>query len=88
MLRCVKNANGVIIAIGNDEGQSGSYPDSTSTLGTWCTWTVDPSALPAFSPVAGLDPNINKSAMRFKENATADGIDLRTDAEVTAAPNG
>lgn len=84
MLRCVKNSNGVIIAMGNDENQSGNYPAGSDALGTWCGWTVEENALPAFSPVEGAD----ERAMRFKENVTNDGIELRSDADVLSAPQG
>lgn len=87
MLRAAKNDNGVIIAIGNDEGQSGNYPIGSSNearLGVWCGWTFE--SIPAFDPVVGLDPSI-LAPMRFKENGTADGIALRSDAEVIASPS-
>jgi len=81
MLRCLKNGNGVIIAMGNDEGQSGA---DANMPGTWCTWTVEEGSLPAFSPVEGAEDN----AMRFKENGTGDGIELRADQDVIDLPNG
>lgn len=81
MLRCLKNDNGVIIAIGTNEDQSG--PDAYMP-GTWCTWTVAEDALPSFSDVEGAADR----ALRYKENGTADGIELRTDAEVLEAPQG
>lgn len=84
MFRCAKNGNGVIIAMGTDQGQSGNYPSDNDIQGIWCTWTVDENDLPAFSAVSGADP----FAMRFKENGTADGIDVRSDADVLATPNG
>ena len=81
MLRCLKNANGVIIAMGNDVGQSGA---DANMNGTWCDWTIAENALPAFNAVVGAEDN----AMRFKENETADGIELRTDQEVLDNPQG
>ena len=81
MLRCLKNENGVIIAMGNDEGQSGA---DAHMPGTWCDWTVEENALPAFEAVEGAEPN----AMRFEENGTADGIALRSDGDVLALPQG
>lgn len=83
MYRAVKNANNVIIAIGTDENQSGNYPSGSSDLerqGVWCSWTF--SEVPAFAPIAGVEMD----ALRFKENALANGIELRTDAEVSASP--
>jgi len=80
MLRCAKKENGVIMEMGNDEGQSGA----TSSGNTWCSWTVEESALPAFAAVEGADDR----AMRFKENVTEDGIELRSDEDVLASPQG
>lgn len=81
MLRCLKNNNGVIIAMGNDEGQSGL---DVRTNGIWCDWTVETNALPAFSAIEGANPR----AMRYKENEAQDGIELRSEAEVLESPNG
>ena len=81
MLRCLKNENGIIIAIGTDESQSGPDPYMP---GTWCTWTVAEDALPAFSNIDGA----SIGALRYKENGTADGIELRTDEEVLDTPMG
>lgn len=78
MFRAAKKANGVIICIGNDEGQSGDY----NGMGTWCSWTFED--IPTFSPVEGAD----EFAMRFKENATEDGIELRSDSDVLSNPQG
>ena len=85
MLRAAKNDAEVIICIGNDEGQSGNYPNGASDadrLGHWCTWTFE--EIPTFDPIDGADP----FAMRFKENATEDGLELRPDADVLASPQG
>ena len=76
--RAAKNEAGVIIAIGNDEGQSGDYVGT----GTWCSWTFD--VVPSFASVDGAV----ESPMMFKENGTGDGIEVRSDAEVLATPNG
>lgn len=81
MLRCLKNENGVIIAMGNDEGQSGA---DANMGGTWCTWTLEENAIPSFSPIEGAE----ERAMRFKENLAGDGIELRDEADVLAAPQG
>jgi hypothetical protein len=81
MLRCLKNGSGVIVAMGNDEGQSGA---DANMSGTWCEWTINEQDLPAFAAVEGAD----LFALRFKENGTADGIELRLDADVLAAPQG
>jgi hypothetical protein len=83
--RAAKNDNGVIICIGNDESQSGNYPVGVSDddrLGVWCDWTFD--EFPPFAPIDGVDDK----AMRFKENATADGLEVRPDSEVIDSPNG
>lgn len=80
MLRCAKNENGVIKEIGNDEGQSGQ----TVSGNTWCTWTLEDSALPAFSAIEGAE----ERAMRFEENLDGDGIALRSDEDVLALPQG
>ena len=85
MYRAVKNTNKIIIAIGSDENQSGNYPDGatdSNKLGVWCEWAF--SAIPSLSPIANASPH----AMRFKENDAGDGIDLRSDADVLATPNG
>lgn len=82
MLRAAKNSNGVIICIGNDEGQSGQYPSSGAALGEWCSWTV--SSLPDLVGIADADIR----ALRFKENDAGDGIELRSDADVLSAPQG
>jgi len=84
VLRCAKNSNGVIIAMGNDENQSGNYPSEGDMMGTWCSWTVAEGDLPAFAAVNGAD----ERAMRFEENGTADGIALRVDQDVIDLPNG
>jgi len=76
--RGAKNVNGVIIAIGNDEGQSGDY----AGMGTWCDFTFE--SVPTFTPVAGAA----ESPMMFKENGAADGIELRSDVDVLASPQG
>jgi len=81
MLRCLKNENGVIIAMGNDEGQSGA---DANMPGTWCDWTIEEGSLPAFEAVEGAEPN----AMRFEENLAGDGIQLRVDQDVIDLPNG
>jgi hypothetical protein len=83
--RAAKKDNGVIIAIGNDEDQVGNYPVGASNeekQGTWCTWTFD--EIPTFSMIEGVDT----VAMRFKENASGDGIELRADEDVIANPQG
>lgn len=80
MLRCAKNANGVIMEMGNDEGQSGE----TSSGNTWCSWIIEESTLPVLSEIVGAE----NRAMRFEENLTGDGIALRLDADVLAEPNG
>lgn len=85
MFKAAKNDNGVIIAIGNDEGQMGNYPIGSSDeerMGVWCDWTFE--EIPAFEPVEGAEQH----AMRFQENAAKDDIELRSDADVLAAPNG
>jgi len=84
VLRCAKNSNGVIIAMGNDENQSGNYPSEGDMMGTWCSWTVAEGDLPAFAAVNGAD----ERAMRFEENLDGDGIELRTDEEIIATPDG
>lgn len=81
MLRCLKNENGVIIAIGSDEGQSGV---DANMPGTWCAWTIDEGDMPALHYVEGAE----ERALRFKENAEQNGIELRSDEDVLAAPNG
>lgn len=81
MLRCLKNENGVIVAMGNDEGQSGA---DAHMAGTWCEWTLEESALPALTEIEGAEP----TAMRFKENLAGDGIELRSEEDVLAAPQG
>lgn len=83
--RAAKKDNGVIIAIGNDEQEVGNYPVGSSNeekLGTFCIWTFD--EIPAFEAIEGAE----EFAMRFKENATEDGIELRLDADVLATPHG
>jgi len=88
--RAAKNTNGVIIAIGSDESQSGNYPSGSvdgSNLGVWCSWTDDIANLPSITaPVVGLDPTI-LTPLRYKENAGANGLELRPDADVVASPN-
>lgn len=85
MFRAAKKANGVIICIGSDESQSGVYPSGAAEgeeLGTWCNWTFE--EVPTFSAVEGAE----ERAMRFQENGTADGIELRSDEDVLATPQG
>lgn len=83
--RAVKDAGGVIIAIGYDESQSGNYPDGSSDeerSGVWCSWTF--SSIPEFSAVEASD----NFALRFKENDAEDGIELRSDEAVLDNPQG
>jgi len=82
MLRCAKNSNDVIIAMGNDESQSGNYPSEGAVTGTWCSWTVAEGDLPAFAAVNGAD----ERAFRFEEVAGA--IALRVDQDVIDLPQG
>lgn len=81
MLRCLKNENGVIIAMGTDQGQSGA---DENMGGTWCDWVIEESELPAALPIEGEEIG----ALRFKENLAEDGIELRTDEEVLESPLG
>jgi hypothetical protein len=82
MFRAVKNENGVIIAMGNDENQSGFYPQEEGALGSWCSWTFE--EVPTFEAIEGAELR----AMRFKENTGGDGIELRSDTDVLATPQG
>lgn len=82
MLRAAKNANGVIICIGNDEGDSGDYPNHGEPQGTWCDWTFE--SIPSFDPIEGAE----ERAFRFKENVAGDGMELRLEADVLADPFG
>jgi hypothetical protein len=83
--RAAKNSNNVIICIGSDENQSGNYPTGSSNeerQGVWCDWTF--AQIPNFAHIEDAEPN----AMRFKENEAGDDIELRTDEEVLADPQG
>lgn len=81
MLRAAKNQNGVIMCIGNDESQSGTFMQGNVEL-TWCDWTFE--SVPSFVAIEGAE----QYAMRFKENLAGDGIELRTDEEVLQDPQG
>ncbi len=78
MLRCLKNGNGVIVGMGNDEGQSGQ--DAAGN--TWCDWLLDEASVPSFESIEG-----HERALYFKENETEDGIELRTQEEIELSPN-
>jgi len=83
--RAAKNDNGVIICIGNDQGDSGNYPVGSSDetrMGVFCTWTFE--EIPEVTNIDGAQEH----AMRFKENEAGDNIELRADADVLASPNG
>lgn len=83
--RCAKNANKVIINIGNDEGQSGNYPQGSgeeNRMGVWCDWTME--EIPAFVAVEGAE----RTANYFQENEDGDGIEIRSDEQVLEHPNG
>lgn len=79
MLRCMKNGNGVIIGMGNDEGQSG---EDVHNGGIWCDWVVANDALPAITKLEGFE-----MALYYKENEAEDGIELRTQEEIELSPN-
>lgn len=80
ILRAAKNQNGVIVVIGSDEGQSGSYNE----VAKWCTWTIEDIACPILEDIEDADP----TALRFKENDSEDGIDVRSEEEVLSDPHG
>jgi hypothetical protein len=81
VLRAAKNQNGVIVCIGNDESQSGTFVQGDVEL-TWCDWTFE--EIPTFVAVEGAEDRV----LRFKENLAGDGIELRTDEEVIQDPQG
>jgi len=81
MLRAAKNQNGIIVCIGNDEGQSGTFMQGDVEL-TWCDWTFE--EIPTFAAIEGAEDR----ALRFKENLAGDGIELRTNEEVLQDPQG
>lgn len=93
MLRAIKKADSnVIIAVGHDEQDTGNYPKGSSNeerLGVFCSWTFEnfpevPSEVAALIP---SNPTEQKPFV-FKENGTADGIEVRTVSEIEAAPQG
>lgn len=80
ILRAAKNKNGVIVVVGSDEGQSGVY----NHIAEWCAWTLEDVACPILEDIENASP----TALRFKENDSGDGIELRSEEEVLNDPYG
>lgn len=85
-LRAVKNSNSVIIADGTDFDQGGqNYHDQ----GVWCNWIY--SSYPEYTQEILDHLATIESGMLpfcFKENATEDGIELRSLADIQNDPLG